>query len=181
MQTNINLLHDLPTQTTEKYLSIVFLQLVSIGVIVLLLVIYFVNLWLYSSVKNNLSALTATKIAITTQVDQLKTKVAQTSIVTVTAPAAIQPLSGGFYSYLKKLALYTPSGVWLNSFELKPQEKNFTVSGQATKSFLVLELMKNIVQYKIFDDQHLSNIQLQQNAKEKTISFSLSNTENKKS
>lgn len=184
MQLNINLLQDLPTQIAEKYLSKTFLQLVSAGFVVVLLAIYFVNLGLYYKDKNALEKLLLTKQTTTKQLSQIQDQITfarrsrpATTNITNTQNISTNPK---FSLYLKKLALYTPHGVWLNQLNISQKNDFFSVNGYAIKSFAVLEFIKSIAQNLIFNGHQLNTIKIQQNPNDKTISFSLSNVESRK-
>jgi len=180
MQLNINLLEDLPiAKATQKYLSAPFLRLVFVYFIGALLLIHFLNLALYYNAKSNMGKLTAT---LTTYVDNYSQL--QKQIDDLQFPEAIEvtkdmTITNQLTPYLQKLASYTPHGIWLTNLNLNQKSEIFSITGQSIKTSFILELIKNIAQYNIFNGQALSNIKIQQDPKIKTVSFTISNQGNK--
>jgi len=183
VEQNINLLHGLPSDRSSKYTGPQFLLLILGGFLGLLLLIYFVNFWLYKNAQSNLMQLLVTKDAVTKQVVRLKKQLGVQDVEEDGSKAFVEVKrlrfsKIGFSSYLEELAQYAPYGIWLNgvSFDLKMGMLSFMLNGKTLSTALLSRFIKTIEQHHVFGKIDFISLRLQKNEKDNFASFTLSNS-----
>lgn len=184
MEQNINLLRRPALLARHGDASLKSFTLLVVGFCVLLMGIYFISLGVYKKDETNLARLVLEQKDVSQQITVLMKQIAQQNIATssgVAITTAGQP-AAQFVPYLKKLGIYTPHGIWFDSFSFSQKEGVFifVLHGKAIAATLLPQFMKIIDEQYIFNGEKLINLTLQKDEKTNLISFVLNNSESLK-
>lgn len=179
LEQNINLLEQPVTPQSYRHATIKIFLFLIIVFNALLLLIYFVSFGLYKKQELTLEQLVLAKESAIKEVSALQEKITsklpEASSVKLAGSVTL-PTLPSFASYLEKLALSTPYGIWLNSIKInqKGGGLTFSLAGKSVASPLVPLFVKNLGRRNVFNGK-LVAIKLQKDEKLNLTSFTLDN------
>lgn len=172
---NINLLEELVVHPISAFNSKFIIQ-ASIGLILILALIYGLAIATNSDKEKKLAKLEMTKQNLSKKIEaydyESSTFAKRTENLKKLPSASIDIL--GFYRHFQDLAKFTPDGVWLSDIIISEPNNQITIMGSTVTAHGVSTLIHALAQSKSFSGKKFSEIKLQKDTVSKNIDFTIS-------
>jgi hypothetical protein len=178
MTQNINLLTELAIQPISAFNSRLMERII-VGWILALIVIYAIAFGVDWEKKRNLVTAEALQKKLLAKVASYNEILAPFREETYSADSENLPASSGsitgFHNHLKDLAIFTPSGVWLNHIIISETDGLSTLEGSTVASSGVSALLDALSKSNSFRNKKFNTIRLEKNPETGNTDFTISN------
>ncbi len=177
MAQNINLLTEIAIRPVSPLNSRLIVK-ISAGWILVLVIVYLINLVVYTNTKQLLTGLENQKAVLQSQVDNCQKELSRLlggeTLLNLQGLPIGSNNTRGFYNHLKDLAAFIPHAVWLTNINISEIDGSIVIEGGTVASSGVPALIDALNKAPNFDNKKFNTILIDKKPDSVDINFILS-------